>query len=327
MQNFTSLDPSKPLKTSIPAMQASIESIVSAFSGTAFPADNLFVGMPCWRTDEGKLYRLVSISGDGATWKLLASMTLDFGCAEKDGDGNPIGTTYQKIADANKTFVSSVEGVDAKITVKKPDGTLVEITIDKVNHAGSADNATLAEAAKKIATAITINGISFDGSANIDTRTPGTIKIYAGSSVETGYLLCDGSAVSRTAYANLFKAIGTSWGTGDGSTTFNLPNVIDRFAKGGTTSGKYQDASIPNIRGEINFPSGDFNTAIKADSGTSGALSTTQGVSMNFDYNRGQNVNNLTKIKFDASSSSSVYSDSATTVQPKSATFIFEIKT
>lgn len=59
--------------------------------------------------------------------------------------------------------------------------------------------------------------------------------LYAGSSVPSGYLNCDGSAVSRTTYAALFTAIGTTWGAGDGSTTFNLPNMVGKFAYGGNT--------------------------------------------------------------------------------------------
>lgn len=52
----------------------------------------------------------------------------------------------------------------------------------------------------------------------------GTILEFGGSTAPTGFLLCDGSAVSRTTYADLFTAIGTSYGPGDGVTTFNLPD-------------------------------------------------------------------------------------------------------
>lgn len=58
-----------------------------------------------------------------------------------------------------------------------------------------------------------------------DSTPVGTILPFAGSSAPTGYLICDGSAVSRTTYANLFAVIGTTYGAGDGSTTFNLPNL------------------------------------------------------------------------------------------------------
>lgn len=52
----------------------------------------------------------------------------------------------------------------------------------------------------------------------------GTVVGNARSSAPTGWLNCDGSAISRTGYPDLYSAIGTSYGTGDGSTTFNLPN-------------------------------------------------------------------------------------------------------
>lgn len=56
----------------------------------------------------------------------------------------------------------------------------------------------------------------------------GSILIFGGDSSPNGYLLCDGSAVSRTTYAALFAKIGTIFGIGDGSTTFNVPNNLNR---------------------------------------------------------------------------------------------------
>jgi microcystin-dependent protein len=53
----------------------------------------------------------------------------------------------------------------------------------------------------------------------------GFIQIYVGSTAPTGWLLCDGSAVSRATYAALFGLIGTTYGAGDGSTTFNVPDL------------------------------------------------------------------------------------------------------
>lgn len=65
----------------------------------------------------------------------------------------------------------------------------------------------------------------------------GSIEIVAHSNTPLGYLLCDGSAVSRTTYAKLFNAIGTTYGVGDGSTTFNLPNCKGRFPLGKADAG------------------------------------------------------------------------------------------
>lgn len=60
----------------------------------------------------------------------------------------------------------------------------------------------------------------------------GTVNPYAGSTAPTGWLLCAGQAVSRTTYADLFSAISTTYGSGDGSTTFNLPDLRGRTIAG-----------------------------------------------------------------------------------------------
>lgn len=60
----------------------------------------------------------------------------------------------------------------------------------------------------------------------------GAVLPFAGANAPTGWLMCDGSAVSRTAFAELFASIGTTYGTGDGSTTFNLPDLRGRVAAG-----------------------------------------------------------------------------------------------
>lgn len=75
-----------------------------------------------------------------------------------------------------------------------------------------------------------------------DGITAGAVVMYAGTTTPTGWLLCDGAAVSRTTFSALFGVIGTTFGVGDGSTTFNLPDFAARFPRGttgtpGTTGG------------------------------------------------------------------------------------------
>lgn len=79
----------------------------------------------------------------------------------------------------------------------------------------------------------------------------GMVMAFAGSTPPTGWLKCDGSAVSRTTYASLFVAIGTKYGAGDGSTTFNLPNLTGRVPLGmdGSYVGKSTNGVLPNITG------------------------------------------------------------------------------
>ena len=74
----------------------------------------------------------------------------------------------------------------------------------------------------------------------------GMITPYGGATAPSGWLLCDGTAVSRETYANLFTAIGTAFGSGDGSTTFNVPDMRECTVKGaglyGGTVGAHVDA-------------------------------------------------------------------------------------
>jgi len=60
----------------------------------------------------------------------------------------------------------------------------------------------------------------------------GTILPFGGATAPSGWLLCEGTAISRNVYAALWSAIGTAWGYGDNSTTFNLPDLRGRFIRG-----------------------------------------------------------------------------------------------
>ena len=161
-----------------------------------------------------------------------------------------------------------------------------------------------AASATKLQTARTINGIAFDGTANIMihvTAPAGVIIPFAGTSVPTGYLLCNGAAVSRTDYANLFAAIGTLYGAGDGSTTFNLPDARDRVLQGASAShaaGRYIAAGLPNITGSMRpmYWNSGVSTGAMHGSGNSGNVTAPLGFDMG-----------ETNVTFDASRSSSYY--------------------
>ena len=71
----------------------------------------------------------------------------------------------------------------------------------------------------------------------------GSIIMFGGATAPDGWLICDGSAVSRTTQATLFAAIGTAFGTGDGSTTFNIPDMRGQFARGLNTEDTGTDPS------------------------------------------------------------------------------------
>lgn len=65
----------------------------------------------------------------------------------------------------------------------------------------------------------------------------GSIVPYAGAAAPSGWLLCDGTAYSRSTYRTLFDILGTTFGAGDGSTTFNVPDLRQRFPLGTAASG------------------------------------------------------------------------------------------
>jgi microcystin-dependent protein len=78
----------------------------------------------------------------------------------------------------------------------------------------------------------------------------GMIVQSASASIPAGYLLCDGSAVSRTIYSALFSAIGTIFGAGDGSTTFNVPDMRGRSPLGAGTGTGLSPRALGNTGGE-----------------------------------------------------------------------------
>lgn len=78
-------------------------------------------------------------------------------------------------------------------------------------------------------------------------RPIGEIKGWSTGSAPDDYLLCQGQAVSRTTYAALFAIIGTSFGAGNGSTTFNLPSSVGRFPRGSNSPGGTGGADTINI--------------------------------------------------------------------------------
>jgi hypothetical protein len=71
----------------------------------------------------------------------------------------------------------------------------------------------------------------------------GVIHQWPASTAPTDWLLCDGSAISRTVYSDLFSLIGTTYGSGDGSSTFNLPDLRGRIPVGYAASGGHSDVS------------------------------------------------------------------------------------
>lgn len=78
----------------------------------------------------------------------------------------------------------------------------------------------------------------------------GVVMPFAAATAPSGYFICDGSAISRTAYPELFAAIGTTYGAGDGSTTFNIPDMRNNVVAG-FNPGQPEFSSLGKRGGEI----------------------------------------------------------------------------
>ena len=117
------------------------------------------------------------------------------------------------------------------------------------------------------------SGANLTGVVSIPT---GMIAPFAMSTPPTGWLECNGATISRSTYATLFAAIGTTYGAGDGSSTFVLPDLRATFIRGfdnsrgidtGRTFGSFQDQGIPAMKGDIADAHGQSRTQTNAVSG------------------------------------------------------------
>lgn len=94
-------------------------------------------------------------------------------------------------------------------------------------------------------------------SAVLENADIGFIKPYAGTSIPEGYLLCNGAAISRAQYPELFAAIGTTWGAGDGASTFNVPDLRGFFLRGvggdSAALGVEQGDAIRDLTGALSY--------------------------------------------------------------------------
>lgn len=162
---------------------------------------------------------------------------------------------------------------------------------------------------QKVANNITIENTSY--SVPI-----GTIISYASTTLPVGFLLCDGSEISKTDYADLYAVVGNKFGTATDTTKFKLPDLRDKFIQGANGNlGASKDAGLPNITGK-------FYHDTNAKAGLSGAF-TYEGTGRQNLANDAPTNSGL--ITFDASKSNAIYGNSDT-VQPPAVCLHYIIK-
>jgi microcystin-dependent protein len=217
--------------------------------GLTLPTPNVDTG---WggtlNTDFTLVDNIFAAAGNGTSVGLNVGTgkTLVLGGTMILGTGDNTGTvTAPTIRGAAKTGTNAV---GADLTIDAPNGT-------GTGGSGSikfrtAPPASSGTTANTMATVLEVkpDGTVFVGGTNISAVfSTGMMMDYAGASAPTGWLLCDGAAISRTTYAALFGVISTTYGAGNGSTTFNVPDARGRATvgkddMGGTAAGRVTSA-------------------------------------------------------------------------------------
>ena len=149
----------------------------------------------------------------------------------------------------------------------------------------------------------------------------GTINAFGGAEAPKGWLLCQGQAVSRTDYADLFDVIGTAFGPGDGSTTFNVPDFTGKTAMGAETNhvlGASENGAVPNLKDSLYMCCADVHT---------GVLSSAPEGQYKIEHASGTNPNvSIGYFSIDASKGSNLYKDNQTKIDAANVRVNFIIK-
>lgn len=157
----------------------------------------------------------------------------------------PAETSITLKAGDGSNFPTLVAGDYFPATISKPNGTfeIVKCTARSgdtltVTRAQESTTALAFDANSLIELRLTASTIeAIDSAAAGAAQKAGEVSFFAMNSAPTGWIKANGAAISRTTYAALFSAIGTTFGTGDGSTTFNVPDMRGYFSRGWADNG------------------------------------------------------------------------------------------
>jgi len=193
----------------------------------------------------------------------------------------PNGITAQVYCDGSTGFFSAQTGSAGNFTVN---GNLTSTGLTDTGNMSVGGNLSVTGTTTLIGTATAPTPTTGDNSTKIATTTfvqnsianvpSGSLLMWPTTSAPSGYLLCNGAAVSRTTYATLYAVVGTTFGSGNGSTTFNLPNYADRMpigagtiaafigATGGSSTTTLSTANLPAHNHGVNDPGHVHTTSV-----------------------------------------------------------------
>ena len=154
------------------------------------------------------------------------------------------------------TAATATTLVDADRIVVNDDGTMAQVALSDFktymnSNITTINGLTYPTADGNAGDALTTDGAGTLSFSPIVSFLSGMVIPYAGTSAPSDWLFCYGQAISRTTYADLFTAIGTTFGTGDGSTTFNVPDLRGRVIAGKDDMGATSADRLTNQSGGL----------------------------------------------------------------------------
>jgi len=208
--------------------------------------------------------------------------TLTSGDPNKIVSGAEIDTEFNNISSASTTKIDKVPAaVTNNLASFKSSGGIQDSGKDVTDFADVSVESDVSDLqsdkANKVSGATSGNfaALDSDGDLTDSGETADTIitiasptasvTAFAGTSAPTGWLFCNGQEISRSTYSDLFSLIGVTFGGGDGSTTFNVPDLRDRFPLGARTIGSSDTERVSNYNTDIGDTGGADDHQLTVD--------------------------------------------------------------
>lgn len=277
------------------------------------------IGKIAYLQDEGKFYYF-----DGTAWQEFSTGGASQVISGGSGESIDLSGYMQKSSNlndlANKATARSNLNVYSKsetYTKSEVDNMIDEVEDDFSNYYNKTETYSKTEVNTLIANIPSGGGGTI---VNSSSNVVGDYKMSAQTADHDNWFICNGRAISRTEYSELFALVGTTFGEGDGSTTFNIPDFRDKTMWGANGNlNSTLAAGLPNITGQLlgggnlgnegDYFTGAFSRTGVGPSKTSGAAQ---------DREQYNNVAN-----FDASCCSSIYGNSSTVRPPAICVNVF----
>ena len=272
------------------------------------------IGKIAYLQDEGKFYYF-----DGTAWQEFSTGSASQVISGGSGESIDLSGYMQKASNLND--LSNKATARSNLNVYSKSETYAKSEVDDMIDGVEGDfsnyyNKTETYSKTEVNTLIANIPSGGGGVITASSNVVGDYKMSAQTADHDNWFICNGRSISRTDYSDLFAVIGTSFGAGDGSTTFNLPDFRDKTMWGANGNlNSTLAAGLPNITGAWKRSDSDSVPVANGGMEASGAITRIHR-SVNSSITTSSNTSNRTcGFTFNASNSNAIYGNSST-VQP-----------